>query len=359
MIDLDDKEKIIAFQKGRDVVDSIGMLPQQIKAGFKGMMNLEFPSTYLDVRNILIAGMGGSRFPAYITYSLLKDKLKIPYLITSDYIFPEFVDENTLFVASSYSGTTEEVVISLQKARDAKARLTGITTGGKVAKILKKENKPVFVFNPIFNPSGQPRIGFGYAVGAHLALPIKLGLVRNPKTMQKQIKNAINRLPALLKKFSIENEKNNPAKELARKIYKRYPYFVVSEFLIGEGNAIANQTNETAKSISEFRIIPELNHHLMEGLKFPKEFRKLAIFVFFHSKQYSPRIQKRFKITEEVVKKNKIETVWIELSGKTPEGALFEMMGLGSYFSLYLSLLYEQDPRAIPYVDYFKKKLKE
>jgi glucose/mannose-6-phosphate isomerase len=34
-------------------------------------------------------------------------------------------------------------------------------------------------------------------------------------------------------------------------------------------------------------------------------------------------------------------------------------MALGSYLSMYLSALYEQDPNAVPYVDYFKAKLKQ
>ena len=57
---------------------------------------------------------------------------------------------------------------------------------------------------------------------------------------------------------------------MAQKIINKYPYYIVSEFLTGVGNTIVNQTNETAKSISSFRVIPELNHHLMEGLKIRK-----------------------------------------------------------------------------------------
>jgi glucose/mannose-6-phosphate isomerase len=125
------------------------------------------------------------------------------------------------------------------------------------------------------------------------------------------------------------------------------------------GNAIANQTNETAKAISDFYVIPELNHHLMEGLKHPEILKKLLIFVFFESDLYSSPIQKRFLITKEVVEKNKVKTFAYKLLGKNKIEQVFEMMALGSFFSMYLSVLYKENPAAIPYVDYFKKRLKE
>jgi len=45
--------------------------------------------------------------------------------------------------------------------------------------------------------------------------------------------------------------------------------------------------------------------------------------------------------------------------GKNKIEQVFEMMALGSFFSMYLSVLYKENPAAIPYVDYFKKRLKE
>ena len=146
---------------------------------------------------------------------------------------------------------------------------------------------------------------------------------------------------------------------MAKKIFNKYPYYIVSEFLTGVGNAIANQTNETAKSISSFRIIPELNHHLMEGLKNPQELKKIAIFIFFFSKLFSSSVQKRFLITKEIVEKNNIETLWYGLKGQNKTEQAFELMAFGNYLSMHLSSLYGENPATVSYVDYFKKKMKE
>ena len=357
MINLDDKNAILKLQGGDAVLKSVDALPQQLQQSFTESLRVNFSDEYRKVKNIVFCGMGGSRFTPLIVKELFKEEISVPYFINDEYNLPGFVDENSLIILSSYSGTTEEVLICGEKAQKKGAKIAGIAAGGGVINFLKKINAPYHQFNPTYNPSGQPRIGFGYLVGGHIGLLLNLGYV---KTEKQNIETAIENLPSILRNFKIDVSKDrNPAKQLAEKLYQKYPYYIVSEFLTGVGNGIGNQTNETAKSISSFRIIPELNHHLMEGLKFPDQHKDLAIFVFFYSSLYSQLIQKRFKISKDVVEQNKIETVWHELKGTNKIEQAFELMGLGSYMSMYLSALYEQDPSLIPYVDYFKKMLKE
>lgn len=357
MINLDDKKAILKLQGGDAVLKSVDALPQQLQQSFDESLRVNFPDEYRKVKNIVVCGMGGSRFTPLIVKELLKEEISVPYFINDDYNLPGFVDKDSLVILSSYSGTTEEVITCGKKAQAKEARLTGLAVGDGVIDFLKNVDAPFYVFDPKYNPSGQPRIGFGYMVGGHLGLLKNLGLVKVESTL---IRDAIEKLPMLLRKLTIDTKtEENFAKALARKLYQKYPYYIVSEFLTGVGNAIGNQTNETAKSISSFRIIPELNHHLMEGLKFPDKHKDMAIFVFFYSSLYSQPVQKRFKITKDVVEQNKIETIWYDLNGVNKLEQGFELMGLGSYTTMYLSALYEQDPASIPYVDYFKKKLKE
>ncbi len=357
MINLDDEKKILQLQGGNSVIQSIDNLPNQLKQSLRESLKVKYPSNYNSIENVVVCGMGGSRFPSLIIQNLFKKELKVPYLINDDYHLPGFVGKKTLVILSSYSGTTEEVITCANQALEKKAKITGLTVGGELRSFFKKNNIPFYLINPIYNPSNQPRIGFGYFVGGHLGILMNLKTI---KVSSEKIFQAIKNLEILTKQFKINQEiNNNPIKKLALSLYQKYPYFIVSEFLTGVGNAIANQTNETAKSISGFRVIPELNHHLMEGLKFPDKLKEMLNFVFFYSSLYSEKIQKRFKITKEVVEQNKISTIWYELTGKNKIEQTFELMAIGSYLSMYLSVLYEQDPKVIPYVDYFKKRLKE
>ncbi|MEK7109916.1 MAG: SIS domain-containing protein [Patescibacteria group bacterium] len=330
------------------VTKSINLFPKQIKDSFEKSLLVTFPEEYLHVKNIVACGMGGSRFPHYIVKELFKEEIIVPYLINDDYNLPGFVDNNTLVILSSYSGTTEEVLTVGKKAYEKKAKIIGISDGGELKDFLNQIKAPGYFFNPIHNPSGQPRIGFGYFIGGILGFLLNLKILNYPKD---KIISAVNNI----KIKEIENE----AKQMAKKILNKYPYYIVSEFLTGVGNAIANQTNETAKSISSFRVIPELNHHLMEGLKNPKELAKISLFIFFFSKLFSSSIQKRFYITKEVIEKNNIETVWYELKGQNKVEQVFELMAFGNYLTMNLSSLYGENPVTVPYVDYFKKKLKE
>lgn len=357
MINLDDKNAILKTQGGDKVLRSVDSLPQQLQQAFEEGEKINFPKDYQKTQNILVCGMGGSRFTPLIIKELFKEEIKVPYEINDDYLLPKYINQNSLVILSSYSGTTEEVLVCAKKALKRKAKITGLATGGEVIEFLKANGFPYYQFSPRYNPSAQPRIGFGYMVGGHLGFLLKLGFLKIDKNL---ITTAINNLSDFTTLFKIDNPfSTNPAKQLAQKLYQRYPYYLVAEFLRGVGNAIANQTNETAKAIASFRIIPELNHHLMEGLKFPQPHKKIALFIFFFSKFYSSPIQKRFYITKEVVEQNRIETFWYELKGKNKIEQTFELMALGSYTTMYLAALYNQDPSVIPYVDYFKRRLKD
>jgi len=354
---LDNRKEIIKLQGDEKVITSIYNLDKQINDSFNQAKKIRFPKHYQKVENIVVGGMGGSRFPVLIIKELFKEALNKPVIINDNYQLPSFVNEKTLFVASSYSGTTEEVLAMLKEAKNKKALISGVTSGGELVKKLIDLRIPFYQFNPIFNPSGQPRIGLGYAVGGMLGLLTALGVL---KIKKEELEKAISFLAKVIKNFSIETPfEKNEVKRLASFLFEKYPFYIVSEFLTGVGNAVANQTNETAKAISDFRVIPELNHHLMEGLKHPKNLNQLLVFVFFESDLYSPPIQKRFLITKEVVEKNKVPTLTYKLLGETKIEQVFEMMALGSFLSMYLAVLYKENPAAIPYVDYFKKRLKE
>jgi len=354
---LDNKKEIIKIQDNEKVIFSIYHLGDQLKTSFLQAKKINFPKNYQKVKNIIVGGMGGSRFPALIIKELFKEELRKPIIINDNYQLPSFVNEKTLFIASSYSGTTEEVLTMLKEAQNKKAKISAITAGGSLAEILTNQKTPFYQFNPVFNPSNQPRIGFGYSVGGLLGILVSLNVL---KINESEFNQAIIFLKNVIKKFAIDNPLDkNEAKKLAVSLLEKYPFYIVAEFLTGVGNAIANQTNETAKTISDFRVIPELNHHLMEGLKHPQILKKLLVFVFFESSLYSLPIQKRFIITKEVVEKNGITTMMYQLLGRNKIEQVFELMALGSFVSMYLSTLYQENPAAIPYVDYFKKRLKE
>ena len=53
-------------------------------------------------------------------------------------IYPHYVDEKTLVIASSYSGMTEETLSAFEQAFDTPAKKLAITTGGKLKISVRK-----------------------------------------------------------------------------------------------------------------------------------------------------------------------------------------------------------------------------
>ena len=133
--------------------------------------------------------------------------------------------------------------------------------------------------------------------------------------------------------------------------------YVAAEHLAGNVHTMSNQMNENAKRFSTYFLIPELNHHLLEGMLYPMSNRQDLIFLLIESGLYDKRIQKRFAITADVLDKNKIKNINYTCAEKTKLGQSLEILVLGSYVSFYSAMLQRIDPTAIPFVDYFKKQL--
>src|SRR3989344_7630069 len=99
-----------------NVFGSLQQFPDQCLSAWQESSHITFTDDYKQVKNIVVCGMGGSRFtPKTIKY-LYQDQIRLPYEIIDDYHLPAYVNSDSLVVLSSYSGTTEEVIACGQEA---------------------------------------------------------------------------------------------------------------------------------------------------------------------------------------------------------------------------------------------------
>ena len=327
------------------VLESAQLLPDQIEQAWEEFQAIEIPEKFKKVKNVVVAGMGGSALGARIIDSLKFEILDVPLEIVNGYHLPAYANQDSLVIISSYSGNTEETLACLDEALKRKCAVFAIASNGQLAKTVEKRQIPAYIFRPKENPSNQPRMGLGYSVSAQLALLAKCQLL---KVNDAQIQEVINYLKKL---------KPEPAQKLAQKLKKKIPVLVSSEHLEGSAHAFKNMLNENSKNFSVSFVIPEMNHHLLEGLARPSQNKKLLKFVFIESDFYDQPIKIRFKVTKEVVKKNKIPWLSLELTGRTRLIQVFELIYFASLTSIYLALLSGFDPAPIPWVDYFKEQL--
>lgn len=347
MIDLSDKAAVAKVDK-KNVYTSVGQLPKQCQQTWDEVRQISFPEDYGKIQNIVLCGMGGSTYAYYFAKALFENSLPVPFELVNGYTLPTYVNENTLVMLSSYSGSTEETISCANQALERKAKITAVTGGSKLAELIKMNNLPGYIFRPLYNPAGQPRLGQGYMITGHIGILAKIGLI---SLSDKEANEAID----FIEKNT--NSIDQGAKKMSQKFVEKMPLIVSSSHLAGNAYALRNQFNETAKTFSDYVLIPDLNHHLMEGLLYPKE--RILKFLFLDSSLYSQKIKKRFELTKDVVSKNNIEFVNLEVLGKTPFAQSLYALSFGGYLTFYLGILYNQDPSVIPWVDYFKDKLSE
>jgi glucose/mannose-6-phosphate isomerase len=172
IISLDDLKLI----HERDAQDALGVAEKQWQ-----QLAHDFAIQTPDVKNIsniVLAGMGGSAFPAVFLNSW--PGTNAPLEIVRNYNLPAYVNENTLFISSSYSGNTEETLSALAEAETRKAQIVVVSAGGKLADEAMAKNYPLYLI-----PGGiQPRMSSFYFLAAFIQLLEPLGLVETGSNEQ-------------------------------------------------------------------------------------------------------------------------------------------------------------------------------
>ncbi|MBI5621771.1 hypothetical protein HY933_02835 [Candidatus Falkowbacteria bacterium] len=351
---LDNKTKIKKLDRA-NVLGSIERLGMQCSDAWQAASAVSMPASYATVKNIVINGMGGSALGGEIIQFLFWEKLKLPLQVINSYTLPGSVNADTLYIVSSYSGNTEEPLGTVIPALRRGAKVLGIAKGGKIGQLIRAGKFPGYLIQEKHNPCGQPRMGIGYSVFGQLGLLQQCGVLQ---LTDREVQPLIKTLKRLNSRFGLNApQRTNPAKQIAAQLAGRMPVIVVADFLAGNAHALRNQINENAKNFANYFVVSEMNHHLMEGLRYPRKGNRSLRWLFIDSDQYYPANQKRMAITKRVVDKNGLDILDYKLHSKTKLEQSFEMLVFGGYVNFYLAMLNRVDPSPIPWVDYFKAEL--
>ncbi|MBU0572083.1 hypothetical protein KKH23_00725 [Patescibacteria group bacterium] len=353
---LDSLETIKKFDE-KGVLSSIKLLPKQAEQAWVEVSKLKLPKSFANTKNIVVCGMGGSALGERVIDSFTDKYIRAPMEIFTQYYIPGYVNNDSLVIISSYSGNTEEALSCAHLALERNACVFVITTGGKLAELVKNEELMAYVYDPKHNPGKQPRLALGYSIFSILALLNKTNFITLPTERFNDINKCLGKF---IDEFGPRTpEIKNMAKILANGIQRKIPLIVASEHLSGTAYTFKNQLNETSKTFSTFFEIPELNHHLTEGLRFPAKAKEILHFLFLKSELYSERVLRRYPLTAEVIEKNSISQDCYVVRSGTKMEQVVEILALGTFVSFYLAVLNNVDPAEIPWVDYFKKKLSD
>lgn len=335
----------------KDAQDALGIAERQWQ-----QLEYEFAVDFGNVGdktydNVVLGGMGGSALAALIGTTW--PGLSVPFQIVRDYDIPEYVSEKTLFIASSYSGNTEETLSALEQAEAKNATVVVIAYGGKLEEIAAQKQYP-FLKLP---DTGQPRyatlVGLKafvtVLVGAGLADKSQLDeLVGSVEYLKQQVASWVATVPTA----------NNPAKQLALELIgKSIVVYAGAKFYPAAYKWKIN-FNENAKHVAWVNQYPEFNHNEFLGwTKQPTE--KPYEVIDIRSNLEHPRTLKRFEVTERLLSGVRPAPHVIVPEGETLLQQLLWTTAMGDFVSLYLAILNGLNPTPVDLIEKFKKSLDE
>lgn len=352
MNSLDNLDEIKNLDR-ENILKNIQEFPEQCEIAWEDLNKFPLPASYIQAKNVLLCGMGGSGIGGALVASLAS-KSSVSVTTWSDYDIPGFVNKDTLVIITSYSGNTEETVDSYKKAAAKTNKIVVISTGGKVGSLATNFKNPHYKINY----GSQPRAALGYSLTVILAIFAKLKFI---ELTNDEFKEAILLLKALQKKIDIGiSTYQNNAKILAQKLVDRIPIIYGSGILTEVARRFKGNFNENAKVCSYYEVIPEMNHNALVGLKYPKNLSSQIFVIILQSHFDHPRNQLRQKITGQILDKNKIKHEFIMLEPTpTPISEILQVIHFGDFVSYYLAILNNVEPNPVDIIGFLKDKLAE
>ncbi len=312
------------------------------------------PKDYLkDIRNVVVTGLGGSAIGGDLLRSFLQYEIKVPFAVNRNYYLPSYVNENTLVIASSYSGETEETLSAYEDARKKGAMIVCISSGGKLSVMSEGEG-----YQLITVPKGfQPRCALAYSFFPMLMLLSKLGLVRD---YSDDITRLVRFIADKAIIYTSPESENNSAVLNAEHICGKIPIIYSSNDLLDIVNLRwRGQISENAKSLAFGNYFPEMNHNEIVGWQENSDFLRNFAVLYLLDRDDNPRLRTRQRITKQIISSYRGLDIEIESEGSTKLERIFDLVYLGDWVSYYLAILYKADPSPIEKINILKNKLME
>jgi glucose/mannose-6-phosphate isomerase len=298
----------------------------QLASALKTGQSVDLVRPGSDIRNILIAGMGGSGIGANLVESLTFGRVPIPITVSKGYNIPQFVSPHTLFIACSYSGDTEETLAAIHKAMLKRAHIICITSGGKMLEVAKEYNL-FWIQIPGGSKSARANIG-------HLMVSLMFALYHTNligAAFIKETENAIEYLDRGEK--AIQSE----AELIAKKLRGKLPVIYCDERLKAMATRFQNQINENAKQLAHVNTFPEMNHNELVGWQFPENILQQAQVIYLYSDHDHERVEKRMEICRPIFEKRSNPIIDIVAEGASLLEQYYYLIHLTDWISYFLA----------------------
>jgi glucose/mannose-6-phosphate isomerase len=337
----------------RDQLAAAALLPVQLEAGYTaGVAALTGRPLVSAARpdGVVVCGMGGSAIGADVVGACLPE-LTVPYHVVRGYELPAWASANTLVVAVSYSGNTEEALSCVGRALPRGCRPVCVASGGRLAELAHERDLPL-----VMVPAGlQPRASLGYLAAPVAAALEAAGVARG---FDEQVAEAIEVTRDLAAELAPEvGDDDNRAKQIARRMVGRLPLIYGAGMTVPAARRWKGQLNENAKTPAFFNELPELDHNELAGWETNPALGAQALLVLLDDPPGDERLRLRMALTGTIVAPRVAGVVRVASRGVLPLARVLSSVCVGDFTSLYLALLYGVDPEPVAAIEDLKARL--
>jgi glucose/mannose-6-phosphate isomerase len=345
-----DDQKVL---KQRDPEDALGVASAEYKqATFDAVVQLG-DNDGRAIKNVVVAGMGGSVLAALLLRAWQADRLTVPFEIVRSYSLPAYVGHDTLVIVSSCSGNTEETLSCLDQAKVQGAQITILTSGGKLLE---------------FAQAGSI---------AHVILPDRHDIEPRMTTIAQ-----LRGLTRLLAHFNITDSglydeigsladwlrehtavwggdvsvDKNYAKQLALLAVGKTPVFYAGNLMAPVAYKWKISWNENAKNVAFWNQYSEFNHNEFIGWTSHPVEKPFAIFDLVSQLEH-PQILKRFELSDKLLSGKRPKSTVVELRGETQLQQMLWANVLADFASIYVGILNGVNPTTVAFAEKFKQEL--
>ncbi len=319
-------------------------LPEQIEVSLDIRVEVDGEG----IRNVVIAGMGGSAIGGDIVKACCADVAIVPIEPVRGFTLPAYVDEGTLLIAVSYSGNTLETLAMLEQGIRAGARCVGITHGGRMADLLHSRGLPCL----IVPDAPAPRAATGYLTVPTFNVLESAGIA----SFRSELERAADGLRKVVPRYAPDADDGNLPLEVATLLAARVPYVYAPRPYLPAARRFMTQLNEVSKVLGHWGEVPEIAHNEIVGWDIGTRGDEHVILMEGDMSHGTDVFNAFFK---EVLARRRVGYTVIgdePLSGRM---GIFHHIMVGDIASNYLAFMRNLDPFTIAAIDELKARYPE
>jgi glucose/mannose-6-phosphate isomerase len=318
--------------------DLIATLPDQLRWA----ADLD-PPVIPPRREAVVAGMGGSGIAGDIA-AVVAEAQGARVTVHKAYGLPGWVGEDTVVVAVSHSGNTEETLSAAGEAVARSIPLVTVSVGGELASLggaIARVELP---------DSPQPRAALGRLSGSVLRVLEGAGVLSSTGDDLREAASVVEEILS-----GVDNEVDRIAAALRGRVAVIYGGTGVGAAAAGRWKA---QINENGKAPAFWATLPEANHNEIVGwTALPDLSRDSMAVVFLEDENDHPRVTLRSSVTRALMARSVAIAGVVSSRGISPLARIMALSVVGDLVSVRLAELADVDPVPVDIIEALKKRL--